>query len=51
MQDIENLLEKLQKNNSERNKIQIGLINSGLKDLKTEIEGMSEEEKEILNPN
>ena len=51
VQDLGNLLGKLQKNNSERNKIQIGLINSGLKDLKTEIEGMSEEEKDILNPN
>ena len=41
----------MSKNNSERNKIQVGLINSGLRDLKEEIEDMSEEEKEIENPN
>ena len=41
----------MSKNNSERNKIQVALINSGLRDLKEEIEDMSEEEKEIENPN
>ena len=53
VQGLGSLLEKLRmsKNNSERNKIQVGLINSGLRDLKEEIEDMSEEEKEIENPN
>ena len=41
----------MSKNNSERNNIQVGLINSGLRDFKKEIEDMSEEEKEIENPN
>ena len=47
------LLEKLRKskNNLERNKIQVSLINSGLRDLKKEIEDMSQQEKEIENPN
>ena len=39
------------KNNAGRNKIQAGLINSGLRDLKEEIEDMSEQEKETKNPN
>ena len=53
MQDLGDLLGKLWrlKSNPERNKIQVGLINSGLRDLKEEIEDMSEEEKEIENPN
>ena len=34
-----------EKNNLERNKIQVDMINSGLKDLKEEIANMSEEEK------
>ena len=53
VQNLGSLLEKLRmsKNNSERNKIQVGLINSGLRDLKKEIKDMSEEEKEIENPN
>ena len=53
MQDLSDLLEKLQKstNNLEKNKIQISLINSGLRDLKEEIKDMSEEEKEIENLN
>ena len=52
-QDLGQLLEKLRmsKNNSEKNKIQVGLVNRGLKDLKKEIEDMSEEENEIENPN
>ena len=47
------LLEKLRKskNNLERNKIQVSMINSGLRDLKKEIEDMSQQEKEIENPN
>ena len=47
------LLEKLRKskNNLERNKIQVSLINSGLRYLKKEIEDMSQQEKEIENPN
>ena len=46
------LLEKLKKskNNLERNKIQVNLINNGLRDLKKEIEYKSEPEKEIENP-
>ena len=39
------------KNNAKRNKIQIGLINSGLRDLKEEIEDIREQEKETANPN
>ena len=39
------------KNNPERNKIQENLIKNGLRDLKKEIGNMSEEEKEIENPN
>ena len=42
---------KKSKNNEERNKIQVVTINSGLRDLKEEIEDMSEQEKEIENPN
>ena len=40
----------MSKNNSEKNKIQVGLVNNVLRDLKEEIEDMSEE-KEIKNPN
>ena len=36
---------------SQRNKIQVNSINSGLRDLKEKIQDMSEEEKEIKNPN
>ena len=39
------------KNNSKRNKIQVVLANSGLRDLKEEIEYKSEQEKETENPN
>ena len=47
------LLEKLLRlrNNPERNKIQVDLINSGLKNLKKEIRDMSKEEIKIGNPN
>ena len=53
VQDLGELLEKLKKlkNNPEKNKIKVNLINSGLRDLKEEIEDMSEEEKETKNPN
>ena len=39
VQDLGSLLKKLwmSKNNSERNKIQVGLINDGLKDLKKKL--------------
>ena len=45
------MLEKSQKtkNNFEKNKIQVNLINSGLRDLKEETEDMNEQEKEIKN--
>ena len=45
------MLEKSQKskNNFEKNKIQVNLINSGLRDLKKETEDMNEQEKEIKN--
>ena len=33
------------------NKIQTNLINSGLRDLKKEVQDMSEQEKETKNPN
>ena len=39
------------KDNAEKNKIQGGLTNSGLRDLKEEIEDMSNKEKKIDNPN
>ena len=39
------------KNNPDKNKIQASLINSGLRDLKEEVEEMSEQEKEIEKPN
>ena len=39
------------KNNPDKNKIQINLITSGLRDLKKEFEDISEEEKNIKNPN
>ena len=47
------MLEKLQKskNNLERNKIQVNLINSGLRDLKEEIEDINEQEKGTGNRN
>ena len=41
---------KALKNNADWTKIQVGLTNSGLRDLKKEIEDMSEQEKEIKNP-
>ena len=53
VQDLKALLEKLKKskNNKKRNRTQVNLINSGLRDLKEEIENMSEQEKRIKNPN
>ena len=53
VQDLGSLLEKLKKlrNNPEKNRIQVNLINSGLRDLKKEIPDTSEEEKETENPN
>ena len=52
VQDLGDLLEKFQKskNNFEKNKIQVNLINSGKRDLRKENEDMSEQEKEIKNP-
>ena len=38
------------KNNPDKNRVQVNLINNGLRNLKEEIEDMSEEEKEIENP-
>ena len=48
VQDLKALLEKLKKskNNKKRNRTQVNLINSGLRDLKEEIDNMSEQEKE-----
>ena len=53
VQDLGKLLKKLRKlkHNPERNKIQVSLINSGLRDLKEEIEDMSEQEKRTKTPN
>ena len=53
VQDLKALLEKLKKskNNKKRNRTQVNLINSGLRDLKEEIENVSEQEKRIKNPN
>ena len=39
------------KNNPEKNRTQVNLIISGLRDLKKEFEIMSEEKKGIENPN
>ena len=39
------------KNNPEKNRIQVNLITSGFRDLKEEIRNISEEKKEIENPN
>ena len=47
------MLEKLKnsiKKKTERNDIQVNLIKSGLRDLREEIEDMSEQGKEIENP-
>ena len=53
VQDLGALLKKLKKseNNPERNDIQENLVKNGLRDLREEIEDMSEQEKEIRNPN
>ena len=47
------MLKKLEKstNNKERNEVQVITINSGLRDLKEEIEDTSEQEEETENPN
>ena len=42
---------KKSKNNAEKNKIQVNSIKRGTRDLKEEIKDMSEQEKEIENPN
>ena len=49
----ENKIKKLEKskNNEERNEIQVDSIKNGIRDLKEEIEDLSEQEKEIKNPN
>ena len=39
------------RNNPEKDKIQLNLLSSGLRDLKEENEDMSEQEKETENPN
>ena len=49
VQDLGSLLEKLRM--IQKKKFQVDLVNSGLRDLKEEFEDMSEEEKEIENPN
>ena len=51
--DLGSLLEKMKKskNNTERNEIQVALIESGLRGLKKEIEDMGKQEKETENPN
>ena len=53
VQDLGALLKKFKKseNNPERNDIQENLVKNGLRDLREEIEDMSEQEKEIRNPN
>ena len=53
VQDLGDLLKKFKelKNNQEVNQIRVDFINNRLKDLKEEIENMSEEEKETKNPN
>ena len=52
MQDLGDLLEKMwrSKNNLKKSKIQVGLTNSGLRDLKEEIKDIGEQEKQIENP-
>ena len=51
--NLRDLLKNVKKsnNNTERNYIQVVMINSGLRDLKEETEDMSEQEKETENPN
>ena len=51
MQDLGYLSEKMwrSKNNLEKSKIQVGLINSGLRDLKEEIKDVGKQEKQIEN--
>ena len=53
VQDLGNLLEKMKKlkNSPNKNKIKVNLIDNGLRDLKEEIEDISEEEKETKDPN
>ena len=53
VQDLGALLKKFKKseNNPERNDIQENLVKNGLRDLREEIEDMTEQEKEIRNPN
>ena len=53
LRDLGPLLEKMKKskNNTERNEIQVALIESGLRDLKKEIEDMGEQGKETEKPN
>ena len=51
VEDLGDLLKKFKElKNNPKNKIRVALINSGLKDLKEEIENMSEKEKETKNP-
>ena len=47
------MLKKLEKstNNKERNEVQVIKINSGLRDLKEEIEDTSDQEEETESPN
>ena len=53
VQDLGNLLEKMKKlkNSPNKHKIKVNLIDNGLRDLKEEIEDISEEEKETKDPN
>ena len=53
VQGLVSFLDKLKnsKENTERNDIQKNLIKSGLRDLKEQIEDLSEQEKEIENAN
>ena len=51
VQNTKSLLKHLEKskNNAEKNKVQVNLIKSGLRDLKNEIKEMSEDEKKLKN--
>ena len=53
VQDLAALLGKLRKSkyNLQKNKIQVNLIDRGLRDIKVEIEKSSEQEKDPENPN
>ena len=52
VEDLEALLKTMKKiKNAEKNKINVSLVRGGLRDLKEEIQKLSDGEKEIEKPN